>query len=222
MSNGNQPNVGEDFIRFHKIITRGLDVALQNVDSFLNKGIFEKSKEGFLKFLQTFSSFVEGHHLVENEKVFPYFMNKIPEVPYDRLMDEHKEIKSALKKINQGITELKSGKDDLKPLKLLKSGLVQIDVIWHPHIQIEESLLYERVESLQIDSEEMARLRKEVTEFFQEHTGPPYLVAPFALYNLSPEDRAILASGFPEAVTKKLIPIDWKDEWTPMKPYLLK
>jgi hypothetical protein len=68
----------------------------------------------------------------------------------------------------------------------------------------------------------MIRIQKEYGEFFQEHTGPAYLVFPFALYNLSPEDRAILAQGFPEMVTKQLVPIDWKDKWTSMQPFLLK
>ncbi|MGO9387487.1 MAG: hypothetical protein ACLPWD_05485 [Methanobacterium sp.] len=68
----------------------------------------------------------------------------------------------------------------------------------------------------------MTRLIIEVSEYFQEHTSPPYLIAPFALYNLSPEDRKLQAKGLPEIVTKKLIPIDWKDKWTPMKPFLLK
>jgi hemerythrin-like domain-containing protein len=223
MSNENHSNVGEDFIRFHKIITRSLSVALKNVNEFLNSGFLEKPKhEGFFKFVQSFSSFVEGHHLVENEKVFPYFMHKLPEVPYLRLMSEHEEIKGALQEINTGLDHLMSKNDESKSLKLLKSGLDKIDQIWHSHIQIEETQLYQQVGSLNIDLEEMIRIQKEITEIFQENTGPAYLIAPFALYNLSPEDRAIQAKGFPEIVTKQLVPIDWKDKWAPMQPFLLK
>jgi hemerythrin-like domain-containing protein len=223
MSNESQPNIGEDFIRFHKIVTRSLAVALQNVNEFLKKGALEKSnREGFFKFIQSFSSFVEGHHLVENEKVFPYFMDKLPSVPYLRLMSEHKEIKGALQEINTGLGHLMSKNNESKSLKLLKSGLDKIDQIWHPHIQIEETQLYQQIGSLNIDLEDMIRIQKEITEIFQEHTGPSYLIAPFSLYNLSPEDRAILAKGFPEVVTKQLVPIDWKDKWAPMQPFLLK
>jgi len=198
-------------------------VAIQNVDEFLEKGVLETSnREGFLKFLQSFSSFVEGHHLVEDEKVFPYFMDKLPKVPYKGLMDQHKEIEAALQEINNGITGLRTQKDELWSLKLFKSGLGQINEIWQPHIRIEDSQLYAQVGSLKINSKEMIRLINEVSELFQEHTGPPYLIAPFILYNLSPEDRAIQAKGFPEIVIKQLVPIDWKDKWTPMQPYLLK
>ena len=223
MSNENQPNVGEDFIRFHKIITRSLAVALQNVNEFLKIDSLDKSKRiGFFKYIQSFSSFVEGHHLVENEKVFPYFMNKLPEVPYLQLMAEHKEIKGALQEVNTGLGHLMSENNESKSLNLLKSGLDKIDKIWNPHIQIEESQLYGRVGSLNIDLEEMIKFQKEITEFFQEHTGPAYLIAPFALYNLSSEDREMLAKGFPEMIIKQLVPIDWKDKWAPMQPFLLK
>jgi len=223
MSNENQPNVGEDFIRHHKVMTRGLAVSLQNVNDFLEKGALETSnREGFLKYVQSFSSVLNGHHLVENEKVFPYFMNKVPEVPYERLISEHKIFEGGLQEINTGLDHLKSKNDESKSLKLLKSGLEKIDSIWHPHIQIENTELYQQVGSLNINLEEMIRIQKEYGEFFQEHTGPAYLVVPFALYNLSPEDRAILAQGFPEMVTKQLVPIDWKDKWTSMQPFLLK
>lgn len=204
-------------------MTRSLEVAIQHVDDFLEKGVLETSnREGFIKFLQSFSSFVEGHHLVENEKVFPYFMDKLPKVPYEELMDQHKQIEAALQEINNGITGLRTQKDELRSLKLFKSGLGQIDEIWQPHIRIEDSQLYSQVGSLKINSKEMIRLINEVSELFQEHTGPPYLIAPFILYNLSPEDRAIQAKGFPENVIKQLVPIDWKDKWAPMQPYLLK
>lgn len=179
MSNENPPNIGEDYIRFHKVMTRGLAVSLQNIDEFLNRGALEtQNREGFLKYVQSFSSVLDGHHLVEDEKVFPYFMDKLPEVPYERLISEHHIFKSGLQEINTGLGNLRAENDELKSLKLLKSGLGKIDQIWHSHIQIEDTQLYGRVGSLKIDSEEMIRIQKEYLEFFQEHTGPEYLVGP--------------------------------------------
>ena len=222
MSNENPPNIGEDYIRFHRVMTRGLAVSLENINEFLKMGALETSnREGFLKYVQSFSSILNGHHLVENEKIFPYFMDKLPEVPYERLISEHNIFKSGLHEINTELDNLWLGNDELKSLKLLKSGLGKIDQIWRPHIQIEDMQLYQLVGSLKIDSEEMIRLQKELIEFFQEHTGPEYLVVPFVLYNLTPEDRAITAQGLPEIVTKQLVPIEWKDKWVPMKPFLL-
>lgn len=223
MSNENQPNIGEDYIRFHKVMTRGLAVSLQNINEFLQIGTLEKlNREGFIKYVQSFSSVLHGHHQAEDEEIFPYFDDKLPEVPYNRLKSEHVIFNEGLQEINTGIEHLTLDNDELDSLKLLKSGLDKIDQIWHTHIQIENTQLYERIGSLNIDLEEMIRLQKEDKEFFQEHTGPAYLVMPFVLYNLSPEDRSILTQGSPEAVTKQILSNDWKDKWTPMQPFLLK
>jgi hemerythrin-like domain-containing protein len=222
MSNENQPNIGEDYIRFHKVMTRGLVVSLQNINEILQIGVEKLNHEGFLKYVQSFSSVLHGHHQAEDSKIFPYFKDKLPEVPYERLKSEHEIFNDGLQEINTGIDRLKSGNEELNSLKLLKSGLDKIDQIWHPHIQIENTQLYERIRSLNIDLEEMIRLRKEDKKFFQEHTGPAYLVMPFVLYNLSPEDRAILTQGSQEKETQQLLSIDWKDKWTPMQPFLLK
>ena len=47
MDNENQPNIGEDYIRFHKAITRGLAVSLQNINDFFRYGALEKlNREG--------------------------------------------------------------------------------------------------------------------------------------------------------------------------------
>jgi hemerythrin-like domain-containing protein len=204
-------------------MTRGLAVSLKNINDFLNLGEIEKlNREGFLKYVQSFSSVLHGHHLVENEKIFPYFKDKLPEVPYERLMSEHEIFKEGLQEINTGNGNLISKNDELESLRLLKSGFEKIDQIWNSHIQIENTQLYGKIGSLNMDSEEMIKILKEAGEFFQEHTDPAFLVVPFVLYNLSPEDRKITTEGFPEMVTKQLVPIDWKDKWIPMQPFLLK
>jgi hemerythrin-like domain-containing protein len=204
-------------------MTRGLAVSLKNINEFLQIGALEKlNREGFIKYVQSFSSVLHGHHQAEDEEIFPYFKDKLLEVPYERLISEHEIFNEGLQEINTGTDNLKSENDELDSLKLLKSGFDKIDQIWHPHIQIENTQIYGRIRSLNIDLEEMIRLQKEDKKFFQEHTGPAYLVMPFVLYNLSPEDRAILTQGSPENVTKQLSSTDWKDKWTPMQPFLLK
>jgi len=222
LSDQSQVDIGENFIFQHKIYTRGLKVSLENVNKFLEEGVESSNNDGFLKYLQSLSSLLEGHHLVENEKVFPYFIDKLPGVPYGRLMSEHKEIKGALERINTAIADIKSGKGEIKSLKNIKLSLDKIDGLWHAHIKIEESQLYTKIASLKLSPEEANMKMQEFSQFFQEHTaGPPYLNMPFVLYNLSPEDRAIFSRDFPETVLKQLVPIDWKDKWAPMKPYLL-
>jgi hypothetical protein len=52
--------------------------------------------------------------------------------------------------------------------------------------------------------------------------APPDPVAlPFILHNLSAEDRAIMAQFMPPIVSQELVPKAWKENWAPMKPFLL-
>jgi len=223
MINENHGDIGTDIIRFHRLITRSLEITIQNVNRFLEiDAIKESVREGFLKYIQSFSTVLDAHHKLENDKIFPYFMDKLPDAPYDRLITQHKIVKESISHINVGINNLKANGDELELLNLLKTDLRMIDKIWHPHIRIEEEHIYERVGSLKLSFEETNRLRKEYSEFFQENAQPTYLIMPFVLYNLTPEDRAILTQQLPEMVTKQLIPIDWKDKWASMQPFLLK
>ena len=126
MSNENQPDIGEDYIRFHKVMTRGLEVSLQNINEFLQIGAVEKlNRQGFIKYVQSFSSVLKGHHQTEDDKIFPYFKDKLPEVPYERLTSEHEIFNDGLQEINTGIDHLMSENNELDSLKLLKSGLIR-------------------------------------------------------------------------------------------------
>ncbi|WP_414469246.1 hemerythrin domain-containing protein [Methanobacterium sp. ACI-7] len=219
MVNENQEDVGEDIIRFHRIITRSLEIIIQNVNAYLEIGATEEeNREGFLKYIQTFSTVMDAHHVLENERIFPYFMEKLPDALYDRLMTQHEWIKTSLSKIGKGINNLESNIDELDSLNSIKTGLKEIDKIWHPHIRIEEERLYGKIKSLNLSLEENNRLREEFFQYFLEHTGPENLVVPFVLYNLSGKDRAIQVQQFPKEVTKLA---NWKDEWASMKPFLL-
>ena len=126
----------------------------------------------------------------------------------------------SLTEINGAINNLKSNTDELESLNLIKTSLRLIDKMWGPHMKIEEDHIYEKVGDLNLGLDENNRLREEFSKFFGEHAEPGYLVAPFVLYNLSPEDREIQAQMLPEIVTKQ-VNTDWKDKWVSMKPFLL-
>jgi hypothetical protein len=55
----------------------------------------------------------------------------------------------------------------------------------------------------------------------QQHSQPAPLAVPFLLYNLEGEDRAFFLAVMPPEVTQQLVPVVWKEEWAPMKPFLL-
>ncbi|UTB32433.1 MAG: hemerythrin domain-containing protein [Methanobacterium sp. ERen5] len=223
MSNENQPDLGEDYIRLHKVMTRGIEVSKHSIDKYLNEGAMDElNREGFTNYIQSFSAVLHGHHMVEDQKIFPYFKDQLPEVPYPRLTSEHEIFNQGLQEINTATKELTAKNNELESLNLLKSGLNKVDKLWDAHIQIENTQLYGKIRSLDMDPEEMSKIGNESKEFFQAHSGPTYLVIPFVLYNLSLDDRKIISQSFPDEVINQLLFGDWKDKWISMKPYLLK
>ncbi len=53
-----------------------------------------------------------------------------------------------------------------------------------------------------MSADEQLRLLAQIGEADQEHSGPDYLV-------------------MPPVVTRRLIPVAWKEKWQPMSPFLL-
>jgi hypothetical protein len=103
----------------------------------------------------------------------------------------------------------------------LNQALVTMADLWRPHIQKEEAGFRPEEVGALLTVEEQIGLAQQFAQHSQEHTGPDYLVVPFMLYNLLPEDRAILAQAMPPMVTQQLVPVVWKDKWEIMKPFLL-
>ena len=106
-------------------------------------------------------------------------------------------------------------------LEDLNRGLGTLDALWLPHITIEEQ--HETVEALAalIEPGEHIRLGQAFAQHSQQHSGPNYLLVPFLLYNLPPQEREIFALALPPIVAQQLVPIVWKEQWAPMQPFLL-
>jgi hypothetical protein len=163
---------------------------------------------------------VDSHHLTEDELVFPYFRDKLPAAPFDLLSSQHKLIVPILGEIR--VAADKCGKEDQVGAALMDLGdaLQRIDVIWHPHIRMEEEAIVDKADAL-LPVEEQLRLVKQWTEHGVAHIGSPFLTVPFMLYNLTPEVREAFAAGMPKEVTQNLVPVVWKEKWESMTPFLL-
>ncbi len=222
MIESNAPNVASDLLRVHSIITRALSVTSEKSQRFAQEGFPDAStKEGFLCYARSFVSVLHGHHLTENELAFPYFRDKLPDAPYDLLIAQHQELVHVLDEIKAAIEEVSEEPQAAKALNRLNQTLRRLGDLWHPHIDIEqEHFTVAKLEAL-INREEHIRLGKLFVEHSQKHTGPGYLVVPFLLYNLAPEERVILARNMPFLLTYLLVPVIWKARWASMRPFLL-
>ena len=212
------PNFARAMVTFHNIITRGLAVSLENAGH--GNSALDDNRSGFSDYVHSLASLLHAHHLTEDDLVFPYLRTVLPEAPYDKLSSDHKLMEPTIETLENAKERWKSGAVDA--LGEMYSSVKSLNDLWHPHIAIEEKEIYvpEKLEEL-IEPQEHVRLMQQSAELSFKNMGPHNLVVPFMLYNLEPGPRSILASHMPSEITEQLVPVDWKDQWAPMKPFLL-
>jgi hemerythrin-like domain-containing protein len=217
-----KPNLGGDLIRIHKAITRAQDVILERSAAFAQDGFpDEVILTGFADYVKSYTSFLNGHHLTEDELAFPQFRTKYPDVPYDRLSGDHRKIVTIIDVINTSIEKIAAQPDNKSQLLVLANAMAGLKALWHPHIDIEEQAFSSQMLDGTYSATEQAQMSQEMAQHAQKNSGPDYLVVPFFLFNLSVGDRTDLEKMLPPIITEQLVPIVWKDKWAAMKPFLL-
>jgi hypothetical protein len=216
------PNVAEDLLSIHAIITRGLHVSIEKGRSFADGGYPDAAaREGFIAYAGSLISVLHSHHLTESDLVFPYFRNKLPDAPFDLLIAQHRELEPVLQKAKAATDEVTAEAHAGAAIVRLNNLLGSMAEFWHPHIRIEEDhFTVDRIAEL-IDAKEQETLAKAAAKHGQQHAGPGHLVVPFLLYNLPPDRRAVFARGMPPLVTRLLVPFVWRRKWASMRPFLL-
>jgi hemerythrin-like domain-containing protein len=221
MENPNQPNVALSLFAFHHVITRAINVSIENGARFLSDGFPDPMMlDGYAKYVRTLSEVIYAHHEVEDALAFPYFKERIPEAPYDRLMQEHQKMLPLLEQINQGALQIRDEQTEKEGLTSTNEAVQIFSELWHPHIQIEENHFDPPKLAKMLPVEEHLRLITEFGQFSQQHSSPASLIMPFILYNLSAAERAGMEKALPPEVVENLVPRVWKPEWEPMSPFL--
>ena len=211
----NSPLV-EGLLRIHKIISRGLNISISKCKEYRDKqGIPDNEAEGFYKYLKALRWVTHSHHLSEDEIAFPYFSSTI-KAPYTRLKDDHHKIYIILEKLDKYLSETSSGKlDELHAL------LEEFKSVWEPHIRIEEENF--NTEKLQpfLGMKDQLALAQRLGDHSRKNLGPGPITLPFIFYNLEGRDREEFMRQIPWVLKKVLVPVIWKKQWDPMRPFLL-
>ena len=216
----NLPNLARDLVLIHKVISRGLNVGLTRGKEFLADGFPNTEiQRGFTDYTRSFGSVLGAHHLGEDEVAFPALKKWLPKAPYTRLAADHKKIEAALAPMIKSFSEI-SGQNPLEGLGVVIDSLKKITAIWASHIGVEETSFGPKIIAEVMTPEEQAAVSISLAKISQAHAGPPALVVPFVLFNLSGADRAAMSAGVPAPVME-MVEKEWKDQWTPMKPFLL-
>jgi hypothetical protein len=217
MSTEALPDVGRDLLRIHKVITRAIEVSLQNSQ---DGNLAEANRQGFVVYLQAMITFIESHHMGEDEIAFPFARVRMPDGPFDMLGEHHRQVSAYQKQIELW---LKNDPATWQPATLseLHHVLVDLQTLWLYHISIEEATIGPEYSQKLLTPVENEQLGRQLSEHGQAHSQPSQLVMPFVLYNLSIADREEISRQIPAVVTQQLIPFAWKAVWEPMTPFLL-
>jgi hypothetical protein len=208
------PNLGEDLRRIHRAVTRGLTVAHENCQTYAAAGFPDApTAEGFWKCCVALEGLAHAHHLSEDELFFPFLRERMPDVDFDALSAQHGEIHVVL--------EAMKAAHEAGSLADMNRALSKLVDLWHPHIAIEEQAMSPEASAEIVTIPETIELSQKAAALSEEHAQPAPLVMPYFLYNVDREDRAYYMAVLPEQLTQHLIPVAWKDEWAPMKPFLL-
>jgi hypothetical protein len=222
MAEENKPTgLAQDLLRIHRVITRGITVTLARGDEYLRTGFPELGiRTGFTDYAKSLTIVLDAHHLGEDQIAFPALKDKITSAPYERLSRHHQEIVALLEPVSKAIPAI-AERGDRASLTALVGELRKIYDIWRPHIQTEETYFSQEALAAVMSPEEQGRISGSMAKHSQEHATPGYLSLPFVLFNLDAEDRAVMAASMPAMVVEELIPKAWKEQWAPMKPFLL-
>jgi hemerythrin-like domain-containing protein len=209
-----KPNIGRDLKRIHRAISRGLAVALDNCQAFAQGGFpDDATREGFWKYCQGLEANAHGHHVTEDDLFFPFLRDRLPGTDFDGLMAEHEEM--------QGFLDGMRAAREAGSLAAMQRALAGMTGLWHPHIAKEETDFSPEVAAEVMTIPEHIDMAQKAAAHSQQHSQPAPLAVPFLLYNLEGEDRAFFLAVMPPEVTQQLVPVVWKEEWAPMRPFLL-
>jgi len=213
-------NLAHDLVRIHKVITRAIDVSLITGSQYLQNGFTNSQVQaGYSCYSHTLADVLDAHHLSENEVIFPEVRKYIPSAPYGRLTAEHSQVERMLEVMRAAIEKLPD--DYHAGLTELLGTLRKLSALWSSHYQLEEQNFSTSAVNAVMSQEDQMRLSAAATKHSQEHSGPPYWVVPFVLFNLNQEDRLAMSSTMPPVIIEELVPKTWKDQWAPMKPFFL-
>ena len=213
-----KPNVGATLLMVHAVITRGLEVSRDSAEAQEGTPPGD-ARQGYADYLHSLASYLHGHHLTEDDLVFPYFKKIVPDAPYEKLSADHKTMEPNIRALDEGGDFWKSG-DDARMAEIV-AALDFLREMWYPHISIEEGFYDPEKLDKMLPTEEHVRLIQQFAQYSMENSGPDYLIVPFFLFSLPPDQRARVAAVMPPIVMEQMVPVTWKDMWAPMKPFLL-
>jgi hemerythrin-like domain-containing protein len=217
--------IAGDVLRIHRLLTRALEVSAAKSAEFARDGYPDPThRQGLIAYVSALSTLLHAHHLTEDESVFPYMRDLLPDVPYEALTAQHHAMDPVLDRMQSALEGVQRSAQAGPALEALHNALEEMNALWQTHIGLEEAQLSQARIDAVVDDEEQARTSRVFARAGRKHQmgrTPLYWQLPFLIYNLEGADRAWMVGQMPGIVTGMLLPWIWRNKWAPMKSFLL-
>ena len=125
MSTHTKFDFAADLINIHKVITRALDVVVDNNTSAFEKHATGRAEfDGYILYAACLMRQLHEHHSNEDTVGFPRFRQLHPEAPYDLLMSQHAEMIDVVEQAESAITAAKAETHDADTQAQLSRRLI--------------------------------------------------------------------------------------------------
>lgn len=214
--------IASDLVRVHTVISRSLETGIQRVSALTPANIRDKhTHSGLMKYLRAFISTMHAHHLTEDDLMFPMFKPKLPDVPYEALSQQHREMVSLLDQMKADLPGIRQMSDPQASVDGLKAWMMKMRDLWIPHKATEEAHFTPESINALFSTREQRRATRRFMVHGGRHSRPVSLSLPLFVYSLTPEERvAAEKSMLPPFVTGLLVPVLWRWNWNSMTPFL--
>jgi hemerythrin-like domain-containing protein len=210
-------------LRIHAVISRGIQVTTEKSQDFAGTGFHDQQTQtGFYRYVYSLLEMLHAHHLTEDELAFPYFKARLPDLRLEGLTEQHKQLVPHATEMGTILDDIKKPTVSGEQIARLANASANLNVLWQMHIRAEESYFgSDSVIGRFVSEKDQLEITRQTGEYSQKHASPGEWVVPFILYNLPPDERAQMAKLMPPPVVQLMVPMLWKNEWAPMKPFLL-
>ena len=97
MSEQEKPDAAAEIRRIHAMITQALDESLEQSEHFAQAGFPDaETRQVLVGYVGCFGGMLHAHHVSEDEFVFPYLWDQMPDAPLDTLIAQHQEMEPLL------------------------------------------------------------------------------------------------------------------------------
>jgi iron-sulfur cluster repair protein YtfE (RIC family) len=129
-----KPNLAQDIVRIHKVISRSLEVGVNRGTEYL-KERFQSEQEltGYANYVHCLAEVLGSHHTSEDQITFPELQRVLPWAPYDRFATDHHHVEELLATLRPAIGNL-SGEAAGEGPKEIVEILEKISEVWFPHM----------------------------------------------------------------------------------------